>query len=59
MYHLSTTGGKDNGDMQVALIWSPMVYLLDTPNILGPDFGRSGIITFIKRVVCLFTILLM
>ena len=43
MYHLRTTRGKDDGEMQVAVIWSPMLYLLDTPSILGPYLGRSKI----------------
>ena len=41
MYHLRTTGGKEDRDMQVAVILSPMVYLFDTPSILGPNLGRS------------------
>jgi hypothetical protein len=41
MYQLSTAGGKDMGEMQLAVIWSPIWYLESTPRILGPELGRS------------------
>ena len=41
MYQRSTAGGKERGEMQLTVIWSPTWYFELTPRMLGPELGRS------------------